>query len=139
MLIPCEVASKSLVPALRALLAKELMQTYGLKQTEVASLLGITQTAVSKYAKHARGRVPEIEGVAEVRSKISEIAELLTDERVPRYQIARHICTVCRIARRKKLMCELCRRYNPLVDAMQCDLCVSLRCYFQLKGPRIKK
>lgn len=126
MLVPCETASRSLVPALRALLAKELMQNHGLKQTEVAKILGITQTAVSKYVKHVRGSIPEITDVAEIRLKISEIAVLLADGKMPMYGIAKHICMVCQIVRKKRLMCEVCKKYNPSIDSINCNACMEI-------------
>ncbi|MCK5562646.1 transcriptional regulator, partial [Candidatus Bathyarchaeota archaeon] len=61
--MPCEVAVKSVVPAIRAGLAKELVQTHKLRQIDIANLLGITQTAVSKYTRDVRGRVVQIENV----------------------------------------------------------------------------
>lgn len=43
MLLPSEIESKSLIPAVRAILAKVLVKEKGLKEEEVARLLGITQ------------------------------------------------------------------------------------------------
>ena len=57
MVIPCEVAVKSLIPAIRSAIARELTESHKLKQKEVAELLGITQTAVSKYTRFYRGTV----------------------------------------------------------------------------------
>jgi len=59
MLLPCEVAVKSLVPTIRSAAARELTQSYGFKQKDVANLLGVTQTAVNKYTRHVRGRGPQ--------------------------------------------------------------------------------
>jgi len=63
MLLPCEIAVKSLIPALRSTIAKELIHKHGLKQKDVADLLGVTQTAVSKYVCEVRGTVLKIEQV----------------------------------------------------------------------------
>jgi len=125
MLVPCEVASKSLVPAIRALVAEELTQVHGLKQVEVASLLGITQTAVSKYVKHVRGRLPRIWEAPEVRLEIDEIAALLACGKMSRYQLAKRFCILCQDVRRKGLLCELCKRYDASISVEQCDVCNS--------------
>jgi predicted transcriptional regulator len=55
MLLPSEIESKSLIPAVRAILAKDLVKAKGLKEEEVAKLLGITQAAVSNYLRGTRG------------------------------------------------------------------------------------
>ena len=66
MLLPCEVVEKSLIPAIRSIVARELIQSYGLKQREGAYLLGVTQTAVSKYIRHVRGTVLKNENIKEI-------------------------------------------------------------------------
>jgi len=55
------------LPTIRARLAKELLRTYKMKQTDVAKAMGITQAAVSHYNTQSRGvdqdmlrRFPEI-------------------------------------------------------------------------------
>jgi len=51
----CEVVVKDVLPALRSLVTRELLQNYGMSQTEVSRKLGITQPAVSQYKKELRG------------------------------------------------------------------------------------
>lgn len=128
MKLPCEVAVKSVVPAIRALLAEELTETYRMKQTEVAQLLGITQTAVSKYIHHVRGRAlsPKIE--EEVGTLIVQTAKSLSNDGMDRTALALHICNTCKIIRKKRLMCELCKRVNPTLDIEKCQLCFLSSC-----------
>ena len=124
MLLPCEVAVKSVVPSIRSAIAKELTQTYGLKQKDVANLLGVTQTAVSKYTRHVRGTVIKIEEVEEVRPMINEIVVLLVNGSIPRYELVGRLCGICEIVRRKRLMCELCKRTDPSIDVQKCFVCL---------------
>ncbi len=125
MLLPCEVAVKSLVPAIRSAVARELTQTYGLRQKDVADLLGVTQTAVSKYTRHVRGVVLKIEEVEEVKPTITEIVVLLANGRMSKYELAAKFCVACQIIRQKRLMCELCKISDPSIDIQQCFLCQS--------------
>jgi hypothetical protein len=53
----CEVVVKDVLPALRSLVTKELLQNYEMSQTEVSKKLGITQPAVSQYKKELRGNL----------------------------------------------------------------------------------
>ena len=48
-IIPCETAIDYFFPALKASIARELLSEYSFNQTDVASKLGVTQAAVSKY------------------------------------------------------------------------------------------
>jgi hypothetical protein len=43
--LPCESIGRRLLPLLRAYIAKELIEKYGLKQIEIAKKLGTTQAA----------------------------------------------------------------------------------------------
>jgi len=123
MLLPCEVAVKSLVPALRSAIARELTQTYGLKQKDVANLLGVTQTAVSKYTRHVRGTVLKIEGIEEVQPTLKEIVISLANGRMSKYELVAKFCVACEIIRQKRLMCELCKLSDPSIDIKQCSVC----------------
>jgi len=123
--IPCEVAVKSVIPALRAYIAKELTQSYGLKQTDIAKLLGITQTAISKYARHVRGVVLQVENIDEVQIIVKEICVSLVNGDMSRNEVIKHFCAACRVIRRKRLMCKLCKRSDPTIDIRQCIICIS--------------
>lgn len=125
MLLPCEVAVRSLVPALRSAIARELTQTYRLKQKDVARLLGVTQTAVSKYTRHVRGIVLKVEDVEEIQPTLKEIVVSLANGRMSKYELVAKFCVACEIVRRKGLMCELCKRSDPSIEVQQCFVCHS--------------
>jgi len=125
LLFPCEVAVRSLVPALRSAIARELTQTYGLKQRDVARLLGVTQTAVSKYTRQVRGVVLKVEEVEEIQPKLEEIVASLANGRMSRYELVAKFCVACEIIRRKGLMCKLCKLSDPSIDVQQCFVCHS--------------
>jgi predicted transcriptional regulator len=125
MLLPCEVAVRSVVPALRSVIARELTQTYGLKQKDVAQLLGVTQTAVSKYTRHVRGTVLKLEEVEEVQPTIKEIVVSLANGDMSKYKLVTKLCVACEIIRQKGLMCELCSLSDPTIDVQQCFVCHS--------------
>lgn len=128
MKLPCEIAVKSVVPAIRALLAKELTETYGMKQREAANLIGITQTAISKYTHHVRGRVLRIEKEREVKTLIMKTSLSLANGKLDRTALALRICATCKLVRKKRLMCELCKRANPALNIEECRLCLLSSC-----------
>jgi len=123
--MPCEVAVKSLVPAIRALMAKELTKTHKLRQDEAARLLGITQAAVSKYTRQVRGRALNIEKIREARTMTMDTTNLLAEGKISRPELVKRFCLICRVARQKGAMCELCKRSNPSLDVKQCQVCMS--------------
>jgi len=124
MLVPCEVAVKSVIPAVRAYIAKELTQTYKMKQTEVAFLLGITQTAVSKYVSNVRGRAIKIDHAKEIQSLMDETASKIADKKISGSQLVLEVCSICEAVRRNGLMCALCERSDPSFRNGSCRICM---------------
>ncbi len=123
MSLPCEVAVKSVIPAIRSAIARELTQSYGLKQEEVAQLLGVTQTAVSKYTRHCRGTVLEVREVDDARPVLKETVFSLANGEMTKYELAEKLCLVCKIIRQKGLMCKICELSDPKIDNSQCIVC----------------
>jgi predicted transcriptional regulator len=78
---PCEVSVKLVLPAIRLLIAKNLIEKYGYTQTSVARALGTTQAAISHYMQSKRGwklseKLMEMDDVRELLEKaVKEIAE----------------------------------------------------------------
>jgi predicted transcriptional regulator len=130
MLMPCEVAVKSVVPSIRAYLAIELTQTYDMRQVDVAALLGITQTAISKYTNQIRGATLEIDRTKEVESMLKNIAYQLANKKLTQQDLVAKFCQVCKTARRTGIMCNLCKRSDPELDTQACQICksVSMSC-----------
>jgi predicted transcriptional regulator len=121
--LPCEVAVKSVIPAIRSAIARELTQSHGLKQKETAELLGITQTAVSKYTRFYRGTVIEVQRIEEASVILKETVSSLANGQIDKYELAAKLCTICGIIREKGVMCELCALTDPTIDNSKCIVC----------------
>ena len=50
-----EILIREVMPAMRAIIAKSLVETYGLSQKQAAQKLGTTQPAISQYKRGLRG------------------------------------------------------------------------------------
>jgi len=122
LIIPCEIASKSVVPALRAMVARELMEQYGLKQEQVAARLGVTQAAVSKYRHQVRGEAIQLESAPEVHGISRDIASMLAKSPDP-IMVSQKLCQACTDIRALGLMCETCHKVDPAWDVEHCTIC----------------
>ncbi len=122
MIIPCEVAAKSVIPALRAMVARQLTEEYGMKQELVAKRLGVTQAAVSKYIHQVRGEAVELESAEEVHKISREIAETLSRE-TNAIEVSQKFCQASTDIRALGLMCETCSRVDPSWDVEHCTIC----------------
>ena len=125
MLMPCEIAVKSVVPSIRAFVATELTQSYNMKQNDVAKLLGITQTAVSKYTSHVRGAALKIDQTQEIHSMMKKIANQLVNREITRQDLVIKFCEVCETVRKTGIMCQLCKRSDPKINVKICLVCKS--------------
>jgi predicted transcriptional regulator len=121
---PCEFAVRSVVPALRALVARELSTSYHLKQDDIALLLGITQSAVSQYLRHVRGRAVDIESINEIQNITQTLATGLANNNMSPRRITQQYCKACRIIREKRLLCQVHQRLDRTFDVNNCDACI---------------
>lgn len=133
MLLPCEVAVKSLLPPVRAALAKQLMTKHGLKQIEAAKLLGVSQPAISLYNKKMRGKALDLEKDKEIKELIVELADSLAKGSLSHKDFTLKFCEICRATRAKGLLCNMHKTLDPTFNIEKCGLCMSteLKCLTQ--------
>lgn len=122
MFAPCEVAVKTVSPAIRALLAKTLLERHEMKETQVAEILGVTQSAVSKYSKNVRGTTIKIENIPEIKTITNQMITLLLKNPAEQAELISLFCQACIIIRDKGLMCDLCQQ-NQKVKTDNCGFC----------------
>ncbi len=72
---PCEIAANRILPAIRAEIARVLINEHNMKQTEVSHLLGITQGAVNHYLSGYRGGGKILEEYPEIKEYAKKMAE----------------------------------------------------------------
>ena len=124
LILPCETAAKVVIPAIRAHVARELVQSYELKQDKVAKILGITQSAVSKYTSGTRGNVLRVEDIKEIKPLLAEIVVLVADGKASRKDLLEKFCQTCQAVRRTGLMCPLCEKVDGSVKGQGCSFCL---------------
>jgi predicted transcriptional regulator len=125
LILPCEVAVKSVVPAIKALMAKKLVEEHGLKQDQVAEILGISQSAVSKYSRNIRGYAVKLDSIEEIYPLLNEMASLVMTKTYKRASFIDLFCKTCMEIRRKKIMCSLCQKSDSAINIQQCGSCYS--------------
>ena len=90
-----ERATNEIVPAVRAIIAKELSGKYKMKEEEIARMLNVAQAAVSKYISDKYSdRIKEIEASID-KSLISGYIEKMAQGRAEYANVC--MCTICRV------------------------------------------
>jgi len=123
MILPEELASKSVIPAIRALVVKRLVEEHGMTQQQAAKLLGVTQPAVSKYLHQKRGAAIRLNGIKEIDQATGEIAKMVSSRRVKPLEVMSKIEAACDYVKRNRYMCDLHKRLEPGMDIESCHVC----------------
>jgi uncharacterized protein len=123
MILPEELASKSVIPAIRALVVKRLVEEHGKTQQEAAKLLGITQPAVSKYLHQKRGAAIRLTGIKEIDRATGDIADMVSSRKVKPIEVMSKIESACDYVRKNRYMCDLHKRLEPAMDTDACHVC----------------
>ena len=123
MILPEELASKSVIPAIRALVVKRLVEEHGMTQQEAAKLLGVTQPAVSKYLHQKRGAAIRLTGIKEIDRATGDIADMVSSRKVKPIEVMSKIESACDYVRKNRYMCDLHKRLEPSMDTESCHVC----------------
>jgi predicted transcriptional regulator len=126
LLLPCEVGVKTVLPAIRAVMARDIVEKHGMKEQQAAEILGLSQSAISRYTTKDRGNLIAIEDEPEVQTLIDQMINLLLREKSNQtIEILELFCETCKIIRKKGLMCQPCQKKTPQPSAETCAFCRS--------------
>ncbi len=120
--LPSELEAIAVIPALRSMLARELVSNGHMSQMQVASLLGVTQAAVSNYITGSRGKEALFLDDPAIKSGISELA-LNIDERRDGMSIVRGLFDLTEFIRKNRLMCNIHGAMDHGLDVNSCHIC----------------
>jgi uncharacterized protein len=126
MLLPSEIEAKSLIPAVRAILAKKLIGEYSLQEEDVAKDLGITQAAVSNYVRGTRGDIElisKLESVREVMRMIDDIAKDLSTNKAYTPSTLAKFVGLCNYMRYTLIICDVHHSIESNIDEQICEQC----------------
>ncbi len=92
---PCEVVSRRFLPRVKSLLVGILYREYRLTQLQISSLLGISQSSVSRYLNEQRGVWSSLDD-PKLIAWLRDAARRLINGEVDRNEL---LCEACRFIR----------------------------------------
>lgn len=110
MLLPSEIEAKSLIPAVRSLLARKLTKEYNLREEIVARVLGVTQAAVSNYIRGTRGDTQlmlRLSSTPQVMLMIDDIARDLATDKLYTPSTMAKLVELCNYMRYTFIICDV--------------------------------
>ena len=134
MLLPAEIETKTLIPALRAILAKKLMETYKIQEEDISKMLGVTQAAISNYIRGTRGNpelIIKLLSIKEVSEMIDEIASNLSTNMAYTPASLSKFIGLCNYIKSSLLICDIHHNLETNIDEAVCKECENML----LKGP----
>jgi len=114
---------KTVLPAVKAVMARQIVEQHGFNEQQAAELLGLSQSAVSRYISKERGNNLQIESSAEILALINQMVTTLIKEPTNKMEILDLFCQTCRAIRKKGLMCPTCQKEMPQEWAEKCLFC----------------
>ncbi|MHC1593092.1 MAG: transcriptional regulator [Methermicoccaceae archaeon] len=95
---PCEVMAFSVLPAIRAQLAKLLVEECNIPQQRVASIMGLTSAAVSQYLNSKRGAELGFSSAVMEQIRICALQMISDDADNPiKCTEKKFICRICQL------------------------------------------
>jgi predicted transcriptional regulator len=120
---PYEIASKSVIPAIRGMISRGLIER-NFTQSEIARALGITQPAVSKYFWDKRGRAIDFDNRPDVIRMATVITDGIATRKLDGIQVANMIKEMCDYIMRSGYMCDLHFEVDPQIKNSHCKICM---------------
>ena len=133
MLLPAEIESKTLIPALRAILAKKLSENK-IREDEISKMLGVTQAAISNYIRGTRGDpnlIAKLLTEKQVVQMLDEISENLTSNMAYTPASLSKFIGLCNYIKSSLLICDIQHGLESNIDETVCKECENML----LKGP----
>lgn len=134
MLLPAEIESKTLIPALRAILAKKLAEEHQVREDEISKMLGVTQAAISNYIRGTRGDPKLIQKLMDdkqVSQLINELSDILSSDMAYTPSSLAKFISLCNYIKSSLLICEIHHNLESNIDEAICKECENML----LKGP----
>ncbi len=123
MRLPCELVSKYVLPTLRSMVAKELIEKHKFSQVRAAREIGTTQAAISQYLYSKRGtkKLHELEAAIEIRQIAEQMAQEIAANNGSSTDVLVKFCDSCRSLRSSRALCKLHRDLVAIPNS--CSIC----------------
>jgi predicted fused transcriptional regulator/phosphomethylpyrimidine kinase/predicted transcriptional regulator len=121
--LPSEIVVERFLPTARAMLATELADS-GLSQEAIATKLGISQAAVSKYLSGEQTGDPRFADNERMQATTARIATGIANGSMGDYEALAELLELVQAFEDRGPICAVHEEEMPALEGMGCDLCV---------------
>ncbi|MDE1819725.1 MAG: hypothetical protein KGJ23_01895 [Euryarchaeota archaeon] len=122
---PQELAARAILPALRGLVARELVREHKFTHQKAADLLGLSRPAVTLYARGLRGRAIELRRRPDVLIMVRDMADGLASGEIDVRGLMTKLDSAATYVLRKGYACDLHAQVDPELKGSGCNLCMT--------------
>ena len=134
MLLPAEIESKTLIPALRAIIAKTLAEKHDIREDVISKMLGVTQAAISNYIRGTRGDpelIKKLLAEKQVSEMIHDICDNFSSDKAYTPSSLSKFIGLCNYIKSSLLICDIHHNLESDIDEAICKECENML----VKGP----
>ena len=121
-----ELMNRYVYPAIRRRLVEILYHDIGLNQMEIARLLGITQSAVSRYVVKNRGTFLDVSKFSEIEYDLRKIAKQVAERKLDEYTLHIELSRVIFKILAKGYVCNFHSKLDRTINLRKCSICPKL-------------
>ena len=122
----CELMSLEILPTVRALVARRLVETHSLSQQQAADRLGTTQPAISQYKRELRGfKTNLFKNDPKLMEIIDSLSKRMASGEIDQQEATLEFCDICRHMRSSGTACEIHRKIHPSLQS--CTICEKMQ------------
>ena len=122
---PQELAARAILPALRGLVARDLVRHHRFTHQRAADLLGLSRPAVTLYTRGLRGRAIELRRREDVLLIVRDMAGGLARGDLDVRGLMTKLDAAATYILRKGYACDLHAQVDPQLKGSGCDLCMT--------------
>ena len=117
--MPQEIEVRYILPAIRRELAKIFIHEHKLSQKEAASMLGLTEAAISQY-QHSK-RAKEVVFSDSIVNEIRASANKILAEKNSKQRVIAEMYRISSLTKVRQILCDLHRAQSK--DLEKCNVC----------------
>jgi predicted transcriptional regulator len=119
----CEVMVLEVLPGIRAMVARKLVEDHGFSQKIAAERLGTTQPAISQYKRELRGhRLKVFSNSPRLLGMVDSLAKRTASGELSHERISLEFCSICKFIRSSGMACEIHKKMYPSLE--KCRICL---------------
>ncbi len=118
-----ELLYRYVYPAIRRRLAEILYHEVKLKQEKIAEVLGVTQSAISRYIERQRGSTIDVTSIPYIDEKLRELAKRVAEGTIDKYGVQIELVKLAISILAKRELCKFHASIDPSIDHTKCNVC----------------